>query len=53
MVSVQITEFGLTELIIVDPAAKINGQYYQDVMVTQTRLYFNKILLRHTGLLKQ
>ena len=35
MVSVGISKLGCTELIFVDPGAKINGQYYRDVMLTQ------------------
>jgi len=34
MVSVGISKLGWTELIFVDPGAKINGQYYRD-MLTQ------------------
>lgn len=35
MVSVGISKLGRTELIFVDPGAKINGQYYRDVMLAQ------------------
>jgi hypothetical protein len=33
MVSVGISKLGCTELIFVDPGAKINGQYYRDVLL--------------------
>jgi len=33
MVSVGVPELGCTELIFVDPGAKINGQYYRDVLL--------------------
>ena len=35
MVSVGISKLRCTELIFVDPGAKINGQYYRDVMLAQ------------------
>jgi len=33
MVSVGVSKIGCTELIFVDPGAKINGQYYRDVLL--------------------
>jgi len=33
MVSVGVSKTGCTELIFVDPGAKINGQYYRDVLL--------------------
>jgi len=35
MVSVRISKLGRTALIFVDPGAKINGQYYREVMLIQ------------------
>src|SRR5688572_8182068 len=35
MDSVGISKLGRTDLIFVDPGAKINGQYYRDVMLAQ------------------
>ena len=41
MASVEISKLGCTELIFVDPGAKINGQYYRDVMLTDTAFVAN------------
>ena len=38
MVSVAVSKLGCTNLIFVDPGAKINGQYYRDVMLMQQLL---------------
>jgi len=35
MVSVGVSKLGQTQLIFVDPAVKINGAYYRDVLLTQ------------------
>ena len=35
MVSVAISKLGCTELIFVDPGAKINGAYYRDILLMQ------------------
>jgi len=32
MVSVGVSKLGVTELILVDPEAKVNGAYYHDVL---------------------
>ena len=33
MVSVGVSKLGVTDLIIVDPGAKVNGAYYRDVLL--------------------
>ena len=38
MVSVAVSQVGMTELIFVDPAVKVNGQYYCDVLLSQQML---------------
>ena len=38
MVSAAVSKLGCTNLIFVDPSAKINGQYYRDVMLMQQLL---------------
>jgi len=38
MVSVGVSKLGQTQLIFVDPAVKINGAYYRDVLLTQQLL---------------
>ena len=35
MVSVAVSQMGMTELIFVDPGVKVNGQYYCDVLLSQ------------------
>jgi len=38
MVSVAVSQVGMTELIFVDPRVKVNGQYYCDVLLSQQML---------------
>ena len=38
MVSVAVSQVGMTELIFVNPAVKVNGQYYCDVLLSQQML---------------
>jgi len=38
MVSGGLSKLGQTQLIFVDPAVKINGEYYRDVLLTQQLL---------------
>ena len=35
MVSVAVSQVGITELIFVNPGVKVNGQYYCDVLLSQ------------------
>ena len=35
MVSVALSQVGMTELIFVNPGVKVNGQYYCDDMLSQ------------------
>ena len=61
MVSVGVSKLGVTDLIFVDPGAKVNGAYYRDVFLSQQLLpmmltcqvsssSFNRtVLLLHTG----
>jgi len=37
-VSLTVSKLGCTKLIFIEPGAKINGQYYRDVMLTQKLL---------------
>jgi len=38
MVSVAVSQVGMTELMFVNPGAKVNGQYYCDVLLSQQML---------------
>jgi len=38
MVSVAMSQVGMTELIFVNPGVKVNGQYYCDVLLSQQML---------------
>jgi len=38
MMSVAVSEVGMTELIFVNPGVKVNGQYYCDVLLSQQML---------------
>ena len=38
MVSVGVSKLGVTDLIFVDPGAKVNGVYYRDVFLSQQLL---------------
>jgi len=38
MVSVDVSQVGMTELIFVSPGVKVNGQYYFDVLLSQQML---------------
>ena len=38
MVSVAVSQVGMTELIFVNPGVKVNGQYYCDVLLSQQML---------------
>ena len=60
MVSVGVSKLGVTDLIFVDPGAKVNGTYYRDVLLSQQLLpmmltclasssSFNSTALLHTG----
>ena len=61
MVSVGVSKLGVTDLIFIDPGAKVNGAYYHDVLLSQQLLpmmltcqtsssSFNRTSLLHTGL---
>ena len=61
MVSVGVSKLGITDLIFVDPGAKVNGAYYQDMLLSQQQLLpmmltcqpssssFYRTALLHTG----
>ena len=61
MVSVGISKLGCTDIIFADPGAKVNGEYYRNVILTNNLLpamrhichricsYFNRTLHPHTG----
>ena len=58
MVSVSLSKLGVTDLIFVDPGAKMNGTYYCDVLLSQQLLQmmcdvlvasFNRTALLQTG----
>ena len=60
MVSVGVSKLGVTDLIFVDPGAKVNGAYYHDVLLSQQLLpvmpmcqssssSINRTALLHTG----
>jgi len=38
MVSTDVSKIGMTELILVVPGMKVNGQYYHDVLLSQQML---------------
>jgi len=38
MVSVAVSQVGITELIFVNPGVKVNGHYYSDVLLSQQML---------------
>jgi len=38
IVSVAVSQVGMTELIFVNPGVKVNGQYYCDVLLSQQML---------------
>jgi len=38
MVSVDVSQVGMTELIFVNPGVKVKGQYYCDVLLSQQML---------------
>ena len=38
MVSIAVSQVGMTELIFVNPGVKVNGQYYCDVLLSQQML---------------
>jgi len=38
MVSIAVSKIGMTELILVVPGMKVNGQYYRDVLLSQQML---------------
>jgi len=38
MVSVAVSQVGMTELIFVTPGVKVNGQYYCDILLSQQML---------------
>ena len=38
MVSIAVSQVGITELIFVSPGVKVNGQYYCDVLLSQQML---------------
>jgi len=60
MVLVGVSKLGVTDLIFVDPGAKVNGAYYRDMLLSQQLLpmmltcqpsssSFNRTALLHTG----
>ena len=38
MVSTDVSKIGMTELILVVPGMKVNGQYYRDILLSQQML---------------
>ena len=38
MVSIAVSQVGMTELMFVNPGVKVNGQYYCDVLLSQQML---------------
>jgi len=53
MVSVAVSQMGMTELISVNPGVKVNGQYYCGVLLSQQMLPAIKHVAKHCLLTKQ
>jgi len=47
MVSVAVSQVGMTELILVNPGVKVKGQYYCDVLLSQQMLPAIKRVAEH------
>jgi len=52
MVSIAVSNMGMTELIFVVPGMKVNGQYYRDVLLSQQMLPAIMPVVGATDLLK-
>jgi len=50
LVSLTVSKLGCTKLIFIEPGAKINRQYYRDVLLTQKLLYQQSAALLETCL---
>jgi len=53
MVSVAVSQVGITELIFVNPGVKVNGQYYCDILLSQQMIPANKRVAEHCLFTKQ
>ena len=53
MVSVAVSQVGMTELIFVNPGVNVNGQYYCDVLLSQQMLPAIKRVAEHCLFTKQ
>jgi len=53
MLSVAVSQMGMTELIFVNPGVKVNGQYYCDVLLSQQMLPAIKPVAEHCLSTKQ
>jgi len=53
MVSVVVSQMGMTELIFVDPGVKVNGQYYCDGLLSQQMLPAIKRVAKRCLFIKQ
>jgi len=53
MVSIALSEMGMTELIFVVPGMKVNGQYYCDVLLSQQMLPAIKHVASDTFVFRQ
>jgi len=53
MVSVDVSQVGMTEMIFVNPGVKLNGQYYCDVLLSQQMLPAIKLVAKRCLFTKQ
>jgi len=53
MVSVDVSQVGMTEMIFVNPGVKVNGQYYCDVLLSQQMLPAIKLVAKRCLFTKQ
>ena len=53
MVSVAVSQVGMTELISFNPGVKVNGQYYCDVLLSQQMLSAIKLVAKRCLFTKQ
>ena len=53
MVSVAVSQVGMTELIFVNPGVKVNGRYYCNVLLSQQMLPAIKRVAKHCLFTKQ
>jgi len=53
MASVAVSQVGMTEVILVNPGVKVNGQYYCDVLLSQQMLSAIKLVAERCLFTKQ